>query len=524
MAGFIDRFSNNENKLSMSSALRRLSSLGMKIDDMVIKQSRAIGVTEAQLGGQDVSSKDLMYALALADTSQKKYIPIFDKDYPTRRDFLRKFALNAEIDWMITTVSDEAICYDDTNYFCYPSVSQLDLKKDIAEDLDRYFKQIYNRFNFADDLTAWQYFRQFLIDGVLAFEIVYDAKGDNVIGFKELDPAKMQSDVKNENGIFKKVWYLYPNEPSMTRMLYDTQVIYLSYARGNLPSRISYVEPLVRSFNLLRIVENAQVMWMLMNSTWRLKMVVPVGSKSPQKARESLGEMMALYKEDVRIDPTSGELSVGGQPTMQYYKNYLFPSKNGEHVDIETLQGSGPEISESSLIEYFKDKLKEDSKIPLLRFDKPTNGGQLTGTAASGVDREEIRFHKFISRLRSAFQEILIKPLWVQMCLKHPQLESDEMFRSSLGLSFIQDNIFEEIRRQEILTKRTELISALQQIQEGDQPYFNTNWLVRTYLKLDPTEIENNKKAKEKFAKEQAAKEAGEGGEEDAGEGGGLGF
>ena len=290
MSGFIDRFSDNSTKQSLSSSLRRLSSIGMKIDDMVIRQSKAIGVTEATLGGQDVTSKDLAYALAMADTSQKKYIPIFDKDYPSRRDFLRKFALNGEIDWMITTVADEAIVYDDTQYFCYPQISQLDLKKEINDDVTAFFRQIYNRFKFTNDLTAWQYFRQFLIDGVLGFEIIYDQKGENIIGFKELDCANMRSDVKNENGILKKVWYLYPNNPAMTRMLYDTQVIYISFARGNLPSRISYVEPLVRSFNLLRIIENAQVMWMLMNSTWRLKMVVPIGSKSPQKARESLGE------------------------------------------------------------------------------------------------------------------------------------------------------------------------------------------------------------------------------------------
>lgn len=527
MAGFFDRFSNTAAS-PVSGALKRISALGMKYDDMVIKQSKAIGTTEAQLGGNDFSPKDLMYALALSDVSQKKYIPIFDKDYPSRRDFLRKFALNAEIDWMVTTLSDEAIVFDETNYFAYPTTSLMEVKEEIKEDLNDVYKKIYNHFGFVNDITAWQYFRQFLIDGVLAFEIVYDARGENIIGFKELDAATLRSDVRNENGVLKKVWYQYPNNPAMTRMLYDTQVIYLSYARGNLPSRVSYVENLVRSFNLLRVVENAQVMWMLMNSTWRLKMVVPIGTKSPQKARESLGEMMSLYKEDIRLDPTSGELSVNGSPTMQYYKNYLFPSKNGETVNIETLQGSGPDMNESSLIGYFKEKLKEDSKIPAIRFDKAQNGGQLTGAAATGVDREEIRFHKFINRLRSAFQEILIKPLWIQMCLRHKQLEEDEIFKSSLGLHFVQDNIFEEIRRQEILQKRVELITSLQGIQDGDAPFFDTTFLVETYLKLDKDELKANDAAKKKAKKRAEAEGGGEGGgggeDGEDEEGGGLGF
>lgn len=532
-SGFFDRFS--EKPVSgVTDTLKRISGLGMKYDDMVIKQSRAIGTTESQAGGADFNPRDMMYALALADVSQKKYIPIFDKDYPSRRDFLRQFALNSEIDWMITTLSDEAVVFDETNYFSYPSTALLELKESIKDDMSDQFKKIYNHFGFANDTVAWQYFRQFLIDGVLAFEIVFDAKGQNVIGFKEIDAATIRSDIRNENGILKKVWYQYPDKPAMTRMLYDTQVIFISYAKGNLPSRISYVENMVRSFNLLRIIENAQVMWTLMNSTWRLKMVVPIGSKSPQKARESLGEMMALYKEDIRLDPTSGELSVNGSPSMQFYKNYLFPSKNGEQVDIQTLAGEGPDMNESPLLTYFTNKMKEDSKIPFMRFDKAMNGGQLTGSAATGVDREEIRFHKFINRLRSSFQELLVKPLWIQMCLKYKELEEDEIFKSSLGLRYVDDNIFEEIRKQEILQKRLELIAGMQAVMDGEVPFFDTTWLVENYLKLDKDELEANEQAKKKAAKkakDAAGKEGGEGeegGGEAAGEagggGGGLGF
>ena len=535
-SGFFDRFS--EKPVSgVTDTLKRISGLGMKYDDMIIKQSRAIGTTESQAGGADFNPRDMMYALALADVSQKKYIPIFDKDYPSRRDFLRQFALNSEIDWMITTLSDEAIVFDETNYFAYPSTALLELKESIKENMSDQYKKIYNHFGFANDTVAWQYFRQFLIDGVLAFEIVFDVKGQNVIGFKEIDAATIRSDIRNENGVLKKVWYQYPDKPAMTRMLYDTQVIFISYAKGNLPSRISYVENMVRSFNLLRIIENAQVMWTLMNSTWRLKMVVPIGSKSPQKARESLGEMMALYKEDIRLDPTSGEVSINGSPTMQFYKNYLFPSKNGEQVDIQTLAGEGPDMNESPLLNYFTNKMKEDSKIPFMRFDKAMNGGQLTGTAATGVDREEIRFHKFINRLRSSFQELLVKPLWIQMCLKYKELEEDEIFKSSLGLRYIDDNIFEEIRKQEILQKRLELIAGMQAVMDGEVPFFDTRWLVENYLKLDKDELASNDEAKKVAAKKAKAAEAaagggeGEGGGEAGGEagggeagGGGLGF
>ena len=134
-SGFFNRFS-SKTSVSSSDSLRKISGLGMKYDDLVIKQSKAIGTTEAQLGGSDFSPTDLMYALALSDISQKKYTPIFDKDYPSRREFLRKFSLNSEIDWMVTTLVDEAICFDETNYFCYPTTSTVELKESVRDSLN----------------------------------------------------------------------------------------------------------------------------------------------------------------------------------------------------------------------------------------------------------------------------------------------------------------------------------------------------------------------------------------------------
>lgn len=521
MSGFFDRFGSGSNFSGVTDSIRRISKLGMKYDDMVIKNSKAIGPTEASAGVSDYTPRETLYALAMADVSQKKYVAYYDKDYAGRRDYLRKFTLNSEIDWMVTTITDEAIVYDETNYFAYPSTALLDISDAIKDEISDEFKRIYNRFGFVNDIVAWHMFRQFLVDGTLAFEIVYEPKGKKIIGFKELDAAVMKSDIRNENGVLKKVWYVYPDTPNKTRMLYDTQVIYISYAKGNLPSRVSYCENLVRSFNLLRVVENAMVMWYLMNSMWRLKMIVPIGTKSPQKAKESLGEMMSLYKEDLRINSDTGELTYNGSPTMQYYKNYLFPSKNGESVTIENMSGDGPDVQQAPIVNYFQNKLKDDSKIPSARFDKTVNGGQLTGIAASGVDREEIRFYKFVNRLRSAFQEVLVKPIWIQLCINHPELEDDEIFKSSLGLRWTKDNVFEEIRMMEIMSKRVEFISSLLSVPNGtaEDQYFPTEWAIENYMHLDKDILDSIKRAREKLKKE-AGGEGGAGGA-DAGLGAG---
>lgn len=498
-AGFIQRFSANPMVVTVSEFVKKLSNLGMRYEDQVVRNSKAIGATEGQFIVQGPLPENQLHALAMADIGTKKYIAYFDKDLRNKREFLRKFALNGEIEFILDTLADESIVYDMKNFFCRPDTDNLayilksDIRDEVIDKINDNFKRLYVYFHFNDDISAWQYFKQFLIDGFLSFEIIFNEKGDKIIGFKELDPLSLRPDVEKTESGWKKVWYQYEDQPALKRKLYDSQVIYISYAKGAYKNRVSYVERLVRSFNLLRIMENTRVIWNLMNSTYRMKMIVPIGSKSPQKARESLAELMSIYKEEINLNNDTGELSVNGKSSMQFYKNYMFPSKQGEQIDIQTIAAEGPDLSDTSPLKYFYDKLKMDSKIPASRFERDGNGGQVY-MSAEGLDREEVRFFKFINRLRSIFQEILWKPLWIQSCLDNPDLADDELFRANLGINFNKDNVFEERKEQEIIQKRMEFIMSLKDYMQDDQstPYFSSRWLIEKYLKLSPDDLKQN--------------------------------
>ena len=516
MAGFVEDNNQRGFLSGISKGLRKLANLGMDYEDQVIKQSKAVGVTEAEFGNSGYLPHEFLYSLAMTDIGQKKFIAYFEKDYKSRRDYLRKFAMNGEIDYITETIADEAIVYDQRNFFCNVDTSGMSdyLSEDKVDEIrasanDR-FKKIYAAFQFKESHDAWHYFKKFLIDGFLAFEIIFDEGGKEVIGFKELDALSLRPGVqKTEDGTYKKVWVQYEDVPALKRELLDSHVIYISYAKGNFLGRLSYVERLVRSFNLLRILENSRIIWNIMNSSYRLKMVVPIGTKSPQKAKESLAEMLSIYKEDVDLDFDSGELTINGKPTMQFYKNYLFPSKNGESPDIEVLGGEGPDLSDTEALRYFYDKLRQDSKLPFNRFEFD-NPGQISFDAR-GADRDEIRFGKFINRLRIVYQEILLKPLWVQLCLDYPELVTDQLVKSHLSLRFNADNIFEESKMMEISEKRANFIETMQRIRVpemddsgmiNDVPYFDAKWLIQKYMKLSQSEIDENEKMAEKRKKE----------------------
>lgn len=501
-SGFFSRFSGSPIFQTVSQKLRDLSNLGMSWQDMVVTQSKAIGSTEAAFSAEGPMPEDLMYTLAYADIGQKKYTAYYDKDYKGRRDFLRKFAMNGEIEFILESICDEGIVYDDKNFFCKPDTSNIapylnDKKyEDVTDDIHETFKKIYTYFHFADSVSAWQYFKQFLIDGFLAFEIIYNEEQTKIIGFKEIDPVSIRPAVEKSESGWTQVWFQYEDSPQMFRKLADSQIIYLSYSKGAFASRVSYTERLVRSFNLLRIMENTRVIWNLMNATYRLKMIVPIGAKSPQRAKESLAEFMSMYKEDIYLDYDSGELTINGKPSMQFYKNYMMPSKAGEQPDIQTISAEGPDLSKTDALKYFYDKLKQDSKLPFSRFMREEGSSPTIIIGGDGQDYDEIRFYKFINRLRSNFQEILLKPLWLQICLDHPEIKNDELIRANLGIQFHKDNVFERLKQIDVITKEMDFITNMGSYMKDDDstPFFSRRWLLEKFTSLDRDDFKQNTK------------------------------
>jgi hypothetical protein len=520
MAGFVENNNPGQTPViqRIRDSVRKLSTFGMKYDDMVIRNSQAVGVTEASFlnkNKSNVEDESMLWTLAKQDISSRQFIGYFDKDYKGKREYLRKFSLNPEIEWILDTICDESISYDPANFFAYPDFLDLsDINEKLKDDLYDVFKKLYDVWGFSDDITAWQYFRQFIIDGFLAFEIIYDDKGKEIVGFKELDPITLIPSVEKQiDGTFVNTWTQYPQDPKKKRVLYDPQIIYISYAKGNAVSRVSYIERLIRPYNILRIIEYTRVIWSVMNASFKLKMTVPIGSKSQQKGMQTLGELMSIYKEDIQLNDESGELSVDGSPKIQFYKNYLMPSGVNGTPSIEPITTDGPNLNDPAPLAYFFDKFILESKVPPSRFHNPDGGTTSPySNGAEGLDKEEIRFAKFISRLRSMFQEIITKPLWLQMVNKYPKLEDDFMFKSQLGIDYFSDNPFKLNQEIDIINKRKEAVAALGGIMgDEEKPFFSNAFLIETYLGISKQDIDANKEALKRKAKEK--KEKGKEGE-----------
>lgn len=518
MAGFTNINRNNtRNPNPVTRMIRRLSSFGMNYKDDVIKNVRSSDLTlqtqnlqmnpvTGQIGSLNDENVQVLFArMSATDPSLSKgYFTLSSADYQKKKETLRKFALQDEIEEILDIICDEAIVYDGVNKFADLKLNYK-VDQNILNEFNEEYNKMYNYFGFYDAVQATNYFRKWLIDGFLAFEIVYNPEQTEIIGFVELDPATLTAGIDPTTN--EKIWFVNqttnPSGQTMQdRILYDSQIIFISYSRADMVSRISYVERLIRSFNILRTMEATRIIWAVTNASYKTQYIIPVGSVQSPRGRQTLAQAMANYKELVDFDWDSGEIKTNGRPMLQFYKDIFMASEGGETPQIQNLGGDGPEISDTEALKYFRDKLRQASKIPFSRFEKEQGEG-IYSMNAEGIAREEIRFSKFIARLRSIFSQILIKPVYLQMCLKHKSIMSDLNFKVNLGLEYNKDSVFEQSKEIELLQKQSDFISSIMSsIVEHDAdgnevPYFDFDFIVREYLGMSEEKLKLNQRYKD---------------------------
>lgn len=526
--------------------LLNLSALGIKWNSSLIKQIRTnddfdaandtgLGnVNRSMFAGDDLFTRQYENL-----AGNNKFIAFYDQTYQMRRDFLRKFALQGEIDYVLDTIADEVIVNDEMHYFAYPNTKQLrtilkpEHGKKIVDEINSAYRRIYHMFHFNESNDAWHYVKKFLVDGFLAFEIIYSDKKSNknfasdIIGFKELDPITLQPEIRiNSNGQEYKVWVINKGDKQNERELLDTNIIYISWAKTNFVSHFSYCERLIRSFNMLRTLENSRIIWNIQNAQKRIKIVVPIGTESDQVAKTRLRQLEAYYKEDIVVDNMSGEITVNGQPKFSFAKTMVFPSKEGTTTEISEIGIEGHDMNSTEQLKWFWQRFMIESKLPKDRFNMIFDGSEMSAIPDnSNMTREEYRFSLFINQIRDIFQEIVLKPTWLQFSLHNPSFAGNDVIKNALGLDFVEENIFKLGKENAVLQISSTIIQTLSGLNGSDgKPVFPMKYLCQKYLNINDDEwklIDKMRKQEEDEAKKSASQG---GGGMDSGFGGGSEF
>lgn len=487
-----------ENRGLFSRILRTLSNYGMNYDDMIIRNQVGVGINEDPYSARGSSMYDFFSSRAVASVLNRKSIPYLDKAYADKRRILREYSIKDEIRDFVSSLSDESIVYNDDRDFCSPRPLPNDYSQEIQDKYQEYFEKIYNKYGFSDNISAWSMMKDFLVDGFVAVEIIYDDKKKNIIGFNRLRPETLVPAYEPNVG---HLWIQFPEDPQLRRIFLDSQIVFISYSTQNDFSETSYVEGLIKPYNQLKILEQTRIMYNVINATIYQKFVIPVKGLSRQRAEEQIGQLIQDYSEEVEWDDTLGTLSINGSKHLPYNKQIWFPEGDAGTPQMELVGPQGHDLNEESMLKWFHQALKRASKIPLTRFEGESGGGNLVQDSAE-MTRDEIKFHNFIMRLRTNFKELVVKPLKLQMLIEFPELKDDEVFINSVDIIFYTNQIFEEWKKINTLAKRAEAITTLTGIMNGEKPYFHIEWIMDHVFKLTPEEKAENQKY---WAKDAAA-------------------
>ena len=502
----------------ISAILRKLSRYGMSYDEDVYRNMKAVPADKLLQKQNDNDVMSSMYSNLSWKFKPEEEKTFAEKTLDQKRQILRKMATQPEIEDILEIMANECVVYDDEEvYICKPFIDNAVIQDLNEKSLDKIRKSVdtifYRMYLLADwKNKAWESFRRWLVDGDIAYEIVYDDIEDpkNIIGIIDIDPATLTRVV--ENGI--TYWIQFKDVVGKQRKLLDTQVIYIKYEDSGVVERQSYLERLIRPFNIYRIVEQAQIIWAVTQSSFKTIFTIPVNGMTRAKGLQTLQAAMNRYKEDISFDNSTGEIKVNGKMMLPFNREYFLPENEYGKPQIDTLTDQGPSLMDSEQLKWFENKLYKISKIPSSRFDREMQATWF-GTDPSQQLRDEINFSRFTSRLQHQWSQILLKPIQIQLALQMPELHNDKRILNAIGLQFNSYNQFVELMEEQIDMTRMEHIQTLKDTfmttdaDGNEEHYFCDTFLIQKYLKMSDADLELNEKLKaiEKKKKQQESEE-----------------
>jgi hypothetical protein len=416
----------------------------------------------------------------------------------------REMAMQPEIESAIDDIVNEAIVQDDDGKIIGIVLDDLDQPDKIKKAIKEEFGTILRLFNYKN--MAQDIFRRYYIDGRLFYNILID-KENPIAGIKELryiDPRKLRKvreikkkkdertgaeivDVYNEYYIFndKVVSGSSSNYgPVGVRITTDSII---SVVSGLMDSRravvLSYLHKAIKPLNQLRMIEDATVIYRISRAPERRIFYIDVGNLPKLKAEQYLRDIMVKYKNKLVYDANTGEVR-DDRKFLSMMEDFWLPRREGgKGTEITTLPG-GQNLGELEDVKYFQKKLYNSLSVPISRLE-PAQGFSIG--RSSEVTRDELKFAKFVDRLRNKFAEIFNQAMRVQCVLKGIcTAEEWDQFKENIYYDFIKDNNFAELKEAELMKERLGLLGA---VDPYTGRYFSQAWIQRNVLRLTDDEI-----------------------------------
>ena len=451
---------------------------------------------------------------ALTITSAAYYGTYVDMDGTAKNEVelisrYREMAMQPEIESALDDIVNEAISQDDDGRITEIVLDSLKQPEKIKKAIRDEFETILRLLNYKN--MAQDIFRRYYIDGKMYYHIIVD-KDKPTEGIKELryiDPRKLKKvreikkrkdertgvdvmNVINEYYIFndKVISGTASNYgPVGVRITTDSIINVVS---GLMDSRravvLSYLHKAIKPLNQLRMIEDATVIYRISRAPERRIFYIDVGNLPKLKAEQYLRDIMAKYKNKLVYDAQTGEIR-DDRKFMSMMEDFWLPRREGgKGTEITTLPG-GQNLGELEDVKYFEKKLYKALNVPVSRLE-PSQGFSLG--RISEVTRDELKFAKFIDRMRNKFSDIFNQALRAQCILKGIcTVEEWDEFKEHIHFDFIMDNNFSEMKNAELMKERLGLLS---QVDPYTGRYYSQAWIQRNVLCLNDIDITSMQK------------------------------
>lgn len=432
-----------------------------------------------------------------------------DVSFQDENELIQKYrdtALIPEVDSAITDIVNESISGDEDSAPVEIILDELEQSDNIKNKIKEEFDTILELMNFNEN--AYEIFKKWYVDGRIYYHIILHPQVKN--GIKELryvSPLNLKK-VRNEERKFGdggipiitsiEEFYVYMNNASQKQKTGQAIKIskdsILTSNSGLLQEEknliFSYIHKALKPANDLKLVENAIIIYRLSRAPERRVFYVDVGNLPKNKAEEYLTSIMRRHNNKMVYDAVTGEVK-DQKNVLSMMEDFWMPRREGGRgTEVTTLQG-GQNLGEIEDVEYFKKKLYMALGVPYSRMAQEA-GGPFTVGRSSEITRDEIKFNKFIQRLRKKFSKIFYDALKTQLILKQIITEDEwEEFRQQITFNFISDVFFQELKDAEILRER---VATLRDISEFVGTYYSKDFVQKEVLRLTEDEIEQVEK------------------------------
>lgn len=430
-----------------------------------------------------------------------QYIDIEGDGAKDNAELIKKYrgvAQHPEVDAAIEDIINESISASDLESSVEISLDKVETSDKIKKIIVEEFDNVCSMLNFNDQ--AHDIFRSWYVDGRVVHHLVVN-ESNLKAGIQEIRPidsskirkvkeVKYKKDQKTDAKIVDKVkeFYVY-QEKAGTQQGVKMSVDSVSYVTSGLldPSRkrvVSYLHKAIKPINQLRMMEDSLVIYRLARAPERRIFYIDVGNLPTGKAEQHMKDIMTRYRNKIVYDAESGTLK-DDRKHMSMLEDFWLPRREGgKGTEISTLPG-GENLGQIDDIIYFQKRLYRSLNVPINRLEQEA---QFSLGRSTEISRDEVKFQKFVDRLRRRFSMLFLGILKKQLILKGVITEDDwESWKNEIVIDFIRDNHFTELKNAELLRER---LDTMDRITNYVGEYFSREWVMKNVMMMSDEDIE----------------------------------